>query len=86
MDADVPDYKFKMKQDFVQKIIQKCNKAFESEETRKMMQVFVFDPILNYVLGRIFPYILIICVLFVVLTLLVTAILIVLFTKLPLVS
>ena len=72
-----------LKKDWVQKFIQKTKKAFENDENRKMMQVFLFDPVLNYVLERLFPYIMIICVLFVVLTVMTSAIVVVIFTKLP---
>jgi hypothetical protein len=72
-----------IKSDWVQKFIEKCQKAFEKHETRKMIEVFIVDPIIQYVLGRIFPYILIICVLFIVLTLMTTATLMVVFTKMP---
>lgn len=71
------------KSDWAQKLIEKCQKAFEKQETRKMIEVFIVDPIIQYVLGRIFPYIIIICVLFIVLTLMTTATLMVVFTKMP---
>ncbi len=72
-----------LKKDWVQKFIQKTKKAFETDENRKMIQVFLFDPVLNYVLERMFPYIMIICVLFVVLTVMSSAIVVLIFTKLP---
>jgi hypothetical protein len=69
--------------DWAQKLIEKCQKAFEKQETRKMIEVFIVDPIIQYVLGRIFPYVIIICVLFIVLTLMTAATLMVVFTKMP---
>jgi hypothetical protein len=73
-----------LKKDWIQKLIQKTKKAFESDETRKMMQVFLFDPVLNYVLERLFPYLLIACVMFVLLTVMVSAIVVFIFMKMPL--
>lgn len=72
-----------LKKDWIQKSIQKIKKAFESEESRKMLQVFLVDPILNYILERIFPYIMILCVMFVVLTVLTSGIVAFLFMKMP---
>jgi uncharacterized membrane protein len=69
--------------DWAQKLIEKCQKAFEKEETRKMIQVFIVDPIIQYVLGRIFPYIMIICVLIIILTVMTSATLMVVFMKIP---
>jgi hypothetical protein len=72
-----------LKKDWIQKSIQKIKKAFESDESRKMLQVFLVDPILNYILERIFPYIMIICVMFVVLTVLTSGIVAFIFMKMP---
>ncbi len=80
-DVTIPNI---LKKDWIQKLIQKTKKAFESDETRKMMQVFLFDPVLNYVLERLFPYLLIACVMFVVLTVMVSAIVVFVFMKMPL--
>ena len=53
--------------DFLQKIFRYINR----DETKKQIQVFLLDPMLNHVMERVFPYILLICVFFVVLLLLV---------------
>ena len=79
-----PDiFEFSSKNDWAQKLIQKCKKAFEREETRKMIQVFLVDPVIQYVIGRIFPYIVIISVLLVILTAMVSATLLLVFIKVP---
>ena len=79
-----PDiFEFSSNTDWAQKLIQKCKKAFEREETRKMIQVFLVDPAIQYVIGRIFPYIVIISVLLVILTAMVSATLLLLFIKVP---
>jgi hypothetical protein len=51
------------REDFVTKLFLYINR----EETRQQFQNFVIDPLLNHVLERVFPYIVLTCVLFVVL-------------------
>lgn len=34
------------------------------EETRKRMQIYLIDPLLNHIMERVFPYIVLTCVLF----------------------
>jgi hypothetical protein len=51
------------REDFVTKLFLYINR----EETRQQFQNFVIDPLLNHVLERVFPYILLTCVLFLVL-------------------
>ena len=53
--------------DFLQKIFRYINR----EESRKQIQVFILDPMLNHIMERVFPYILLVCVFFVILLLLV---------------
>ena len=48
-----------------------------------MIHVFLVDPILNHILERIFPYVLILCVLFVVLTIMISLTLVLVFTRVP---
>lgn len=71
------------KQDLVQRWIEKLIKMVQTEENKKMVQVFLVDPILNHVLERLFPYVLILCVLFVVLTIMISLTLLLVFTRLP---
>ena len=71
------------KKDWIRTWIQKISKTIQTEENKKMMHVFLIDPILNHVLERIFPYVLILCVLFVVLTIMISVTLLVVFTRLP---
>ena len=71
------------KKDWVTKWIQKMSQMVQTEENKKMIQVFLIDPILNHILERIFPYILILCVLFVILTIMITLTLLLLFMRLP---
>jgi hypothetical protein len=71
------------KKDWVQKWIHKLTKTMQTDENKKMLQVFILDPVLNYILERIFPYILILCVLFVVLTVMISLTLLIVFTRVP---
>ena len=71
------------KQAWVQKWIQKLSQIIQTDENKKMMQMFVIDPILNHVMDRIFPYVLILCVLFVVLTIMISLTLVIVFTRVP---
>ncbi len=71
------------KQDLVQRWIEKLIKMVQTEENKKMVQVFLVDPILNHVLERLFPYVLILCVLFVILTIMISLTLLLVFTRLP---
>ena len=71
------------KKDWLQRWIRKLSQNLQTEENKKMIHVFVVDPILNHILERIFPYILIMCVLFVILTIMITVTLLIVFTRLP---
>jgi hypothetical protein len=71
------------KQAWVQKWIQKISQIIQTDDNKKMMQMFIIDPILNHVLDRIFPYVLILCVLFVVLTIMISLTLLIVFTRVP---
>jgi hypothetical protein len=50
-------------QSFLQKVID----YIRQEETRKQIQGLIIDPLLNHVMNRVFPYIILTCVLFVLL-------------------
>lgn len=53
------------------KLWQKLFVFINRDETRKQLQMFLVDPLLNHVMERIFPYILLSCVFLVILLLLV---------------
>jgi uncharacterized membrane protein len=48
---------------FLQKLIDYVH----TEKTRKQIQEMIIDPLLNHVMNRVFPYIILTCVLFVLL-------------------
>lgn len=67
----------------IEKFLQKCIRIVQTEENKKMLTVFLFDPIINYIFERLFPYLLIFCVIFVLLTVMIALTLLVVFTRLP---
>lgn len=71
------------KQDILQKWIQKLAQTIQTDENKKLLQVYFVDPLINHILERIFPYIVIMCVLFVILTIMITLTLLLVFTRLP---
>lgn len=55
--------------DFAQKFINKLFIKLNNDENRKYIQLYFIEPMLNYLLERIFPYIIITTVLLIVLIL-----------------
>ena len=56
-----------MKDDIIQKFVNKIFLLLSNEETKKYIQIYLIDPILNHVLERLFPYIIVSCVLIIIL-------------------
>lgn len=52
------------KQSFMEQMMEKSIHLLNREDTRKKLQIYLIDPLLNHVLERVFPYIILICVLF----------------------
>jgi hypothetical protein len=63
---------------FLQKVFRYINR----DETRKQIQVFLLDPMLNHLMERVFPYIVLTCVFFAVLLLLVVSTLVIILFQL----
>lgn len=61
------DTKNKNKNDIFKKFIEKAFVMLNNDESRKYIQVYLIDPLLNHVLERIFPYIILTTVLFIIL-------------------
>ena len=59
--------KNKNKNDIFKKFIEKAFVMLNNDESRKYIQVYLIDPLLNHVLERIFPYIILTTVLFIIL-------------------
>lgn len=71
------------KKDWLQRWIHKISQTVQTDENKKMLQVYIIDPLISYIMERIFPYILIMCVLFVLLTAMIALTMIIVFTRLP---
>jgi hypothetical protein len=71
------------RKDWIQDILQKTLTQIQKEENKKWFQMVVLDPVLTYILERIFPYILILTVLFFLLTVMITLTLVLVFMRLP---
>jgi hypothetical protein len=71
------------KQDIVQRIFEKATAYMQKEENKRWFQVFVLDPVLGHIMDRIFPYIVIMCIIFIVLIILIMLTFYIVFTKLP---
>ena len=70
------------KHDWLQRWIRKLIQTIQTDENKKMIQVYLIDPLISHIMDRIFPYILIMCVLFVVLTIMISLTLLLVFTRL----
>jgi hypothetical protein len=57
----------------IQRFIQKIFLMLNNDETKKHIQVYMIDPLLNHILERIFPYIILTTVLFIILILCIVA-------------
>jgi hypothetical protein len=71
------------KKEWIHAWVQKIIQSVQTDENKKMVQVFLVDPILNHILERLFPYVLILCVLFVILTIMISMTLLIVFTRIP---
>jgi hypothetical protein len=71
------------KKDWLQRWIHKISQTVQTDENKKMLQVFIVDPLISYMMDRILPYIVIMCVLFVLLTAMIALTMVVVFTRLP---
>jgi hypothetical protein len=63
-------------------LLQKVFRYINRDETRRQIQVFLLDPMLNHLMERVFPYILLTCVFFAVLLLLVVSTLVIILFQL----
>ncbi len=52
------------KPSFMEQLMEKSIHILNREETRKKLQIYLIDPLLNHVIERVFPYIILICLLF----------------------
>lgn len=67
----------------IERVIDKLTTYMQKDENKRWLQVFVIDPVLNHILDRIFPYIVVMSIIFVVLIILVVLTFFIVFTKVP---
>jgi hypothetical protein len=67
----------------IERVIDKLTTYMQKDENKRWLQVFVIDPVLNHILDRIFPYIVLMSIIFVVLIILVVLTFFIVFTKVP---
>jgi hypothetical protein len=79
MDSKNKDYK---KNDVLKKFIEKAFVMLSNDESRKYIQIYLIDPLLNHVLERIFPYIILTTVLFIILIVCIITVCIYIYIKL----
>lgn len=57
------------KKELLQKMVHNVFLLLNNDESREYIQIYLIDPLLNHVLERIFPYIIITTILFIILIL-----------------
>jgi hypothetical protein len=72
-----------VRKDMIQRVIDKLSAYMQKDENKRWLQVFIIDPVLNHILDRIFPYIVVMSIIFVVLIILVVLTFFIVFTKVP---
>ena len=72
----------KNKNDVFKKFIEKAFVMLNNDDSRKYLQVYLIDPLLNHVLDRIFPYIILTTVLFIILIVCIITVCIFIYLKL----
>ena len=74
-------YNSKKDNSIIQKFIQKTFLMLNNDETKKHIQVYLIDPLLNHILERIFPYIILTTVLFIILILCIVSLFVFIYFK-----
>ena len=67
----------------IYKWVEKMAVHLQKEENKRLIQLYVIDPILNHVLERVFPYIILTCALFSLLVILVGMTFVIILLKVP---
>ena len=67
----------------IYKWVEKMAVHLQKEENKRLIQLYVIDPILNHVLDRVFPYIILTCALFSLLVILVGMTFVIILLKVP---
>ena len=66
-----PQQEDKKKKSTLHKWIEKTAVHLHNEENKRLVQLYLIDPILNHIMDRVFPYIILTCALFSLLVILV---------------
>jgi len=67
----------------IYKWVEKMAAHLQKEENKRLIQLYLIDPILNHVLDRVFPYIILTCALFSLLVILVGMTFVIILLKVP---
>ena len=67
----------------IYKWVEKMIAHLQKEENKRLIQLYLIDPILNHVLDRVFPYIILTCALFSLLVILVGMTFVMILFKVP---
>jgi len=67
----------------IYKWVEKMAAHLQKEENKRLIQLYLIDPILNHVLERVFPYIILTCALFSLLVILVGMTFVIILLKVP---
>jgi hypothetical protein len=67
----------------IYKWVEKIAAHLQKEENKRLIQLYLIDPILNHVLDRVFPYIILTCALFSLLVILVGMTFVIILLKVP---
>ena len=70
------------RKDMIQRIIDKLSNYMQKDENKRWLQVFILDPVLNHIFDRLFPYIILMCIVMFVLIILIVITFFLVFTKL----
>ncbi len=65
------DHKDEKKKSTLHKWVEKMAVHLHNEENKRLVQLYLIDPILNHIMDRVFPYIILTCALFSLLVILV---------------
>lgn len=71
------------KKNSVHKWIEKMAIHLHNEDNKRLIQLYLIDPILNHIMDRVFPYLILTCVLFSLLVILVGLTFVILLFKAP---
>lgn len=69
------------KKDIVHRVIDKLSTYMQKDENKRWLEIFIIDPVLNHILDRIFPYIIIMSIVFIVMIIIIVLTFLIVFTR-----